>query len=466
MTIDPITRPGHHGRLFLFVAVVAMAVPIPTLAQDQPAEDDGPNIPKAEYRERREKALGAFKDGIVVMLGTRDEEFGEFVKFRQRNDLMYLTGVSQPDASLILVPSELSADGKAREILFLPPRNRGTEQWMGARIGPGPEGAEHFGIAEALPADQFQATLDALIPAKGEGESTAKPPKIYIQPGPGHDAQFSRETRLIEQFKKRNPGVTTGNPSRAIGELRKVKSAAEIALLQKAIDITGDGQRAAAQVIRPGAFEYEAQGALEGAFIKGGAERCGFFSIVGSGPNSCVLHYSDNRRRMKENELVVIDVGAEFHYYTADITRTYPTSGKFTPRQRQVYQLVLDAQRAAEKSFELGKSNMGTLTAAAHKAMRESSLRDSKGNTLDRYFVHGLGHWVGMDVHDVGSYGGPMPVGSVFTIEPGIYLAEEALGVRIEDDYLVTEKGLVKLSARIPSEPDAIEELMAKRRQP
>lgn len=460
MTSDSLSKLRLYGRILLFSGVVSiLAAPIPSFAQQ--AEEDGPNIPKAEYRERRERALEVLKDGITVMLGTRDEEFGEFVKFRQRNDLMYLTGASQPDASLVLVPADLTPDKKTREILFLPARNRGAEQWMGARIGPGTEGVEHYGIAEVLPASKFQETLDALIPAEGTDA-----PKVYIDVPGGHDSNVSREARLIDQLKKRDPAVKNASAASKIAELRKIKSPAEVALLQRAIDITGDGQRAAARVIRPGAFEYEAQGALEGAFIQGGAERCGFFSIVGSGPNSCVLHYNDNRRRMKENELVVVDIGAEFHYYTADITRTYPTSGKFSPRQRQVYQLVLDAQKAAEKSFELGKSNLGTLTAAAQKAMRESDLRDSKGNTLDRHFSHGLGHWVGMDVHDVGGYGGPLPVGSVFTIEPGTYLADEALGVRIEDDYLVTEKGLVKLSANIPSEPDAIEELMAKGRQP
>ncbi|MFO0959479.1 MAG: Xaa-Pro peptidase family protein [Isosphaeraceae bacterium] len=463
MSLELLKKSARSGLAIVFAGFVAWTSPTPSIAQQ--AEVDGPDIPKAEFRDRRAKALEAFKDGIVVMLGTRDEEFGEFVKFRQRNDLQYLTGASQPDASLILVPADLAPDKKAREILFLPARNRGTEQWMGARVGPGTEGSEHYGIAEVLPADKFQSTLDSLIPA-AEGHDGAKAPKVYIDIPRGHDSNFSREARLVEQLKKRNPGVTTGRPSQAIGELRKIKSPAEVALLQKAIDITGDGQREAARAIRPGAFEYEAQGALEGAFIKGGAERLGFFSIVGSGPNSCVLHYNDNRRKMKENELVVVDIGAEYHYYTADITRTYPTSGKFTPRQRQVYQLVLDAQKAAEDSFEVGKSNLGTLTAAAQRAMKESPLRDSKGNTLDRHFVHGLGHWVGMDVHDVGSYNGPLPVGSVFTIEPGIYLADEALGVRIEDDYLVTEKGLVKLSGKIPSAPDAIEALMASVRQP
>jgi Xaa-Pro aminopeptidase len=440
--------------------LLAALATLPSTILAQAPDDDGPNVPVAEYQQRRQKALESYQDGVLVMLGSPDEEFGEFVKFRQRNDLMYLTGAGQPDVKLLLVPGSFTADGKPKEMLFLPAKNPFTEQWMGRRIGPGDEAVSHYGIAEALPADKFRPTLMSVL-KQGDGAENAPAPKVYINIARRRQAVPSAESLLVDEIKKEVPDLQVAGLGQSIAQLRKIKSAAEIALLQKAIDITGDGQRAAAEVIRPGAFEYQAQGALEGAFLAGGAERPGYFSIVGSGPNSCVLHYNDNRRRMKEGELVVVDVGAEFHYYTADITRTYPVSGKFTERQRQVYQLVLDAQRAAEESFELGKSNIGTLAAAAQKTMRESPLRDSQGNTLDRHFVHGLGHWLGMDVHDVGDYGGPLPVGSVFTIEPGIYLADEELGVRIEDDYLVTENGLVKLSAKIPSDPDQVEKLMA-----
>jgi Xaa-Pro aminopeptidase len=185
----------------------------------------------------------------------------------------------------------------------------------------------------------------------------------------------------------------------------------------------------------------------------------GFPSIVGSGFYSTVLHYNENRKRIDAGDTIVVDIGAEYSYYTADITRTYPATGKFTERQRAIYQLVLDAQRAAERAYKPG-ATIGDLQQAARDMMRRSSLRDRQGNTLDRYFIHGLGHWLGMDVHDVGSYG-PLPVGSVFTIEPGIYIPEEKLGVRIEDDYLVTETGLVKMSAKIPCEIDDIERLMS-----
>jgi Xaa-Pro aminopeptidase len=196
--------------------------------------------------------------------------------------------------------------------------------------------------------------------------------------------------------------------------------------------------------------------------------RAGFPSIVGSGLNSTVLHYNANRRTMQDGELVVIDIGAEYFYYTADITRTYPVNGKFTPRQRAIYQLVLDAQTAAAHEFKVGVTTLGGQNRIARDVIRKSPLRakDEAGveHTLDHFFVHGLGHYLGMDVHDVGNGGKPMQPGEVFTIEPGIYIPTEGFGVRIEDDYLVTKDGLEKLSKDIPSDPDEIERLIAQSR--
>jgi Xaa-Pro aminopeptidase len=289
-----------------------------------------------------------------------------------------------------------------------------------------------------------------------------RPTKIYTVIPTGEASDISRESRFIETLRQTHPKNPIVDVSNIIAEMRKVKSAAEIELLQKAVDVSIEGHREIARAIKPGAYEYEAQAALEASWTRLGAERSGYPSIVGSGINGTVLHYNENRKRIEAGELVVVDAAAEYSYYTADITRTYPASGKFTPRQREVYQLVLDAQRAAEQAFVPGKSSLADLQRVAKKVMESSPLRDKKGNTLDKYFIHGLGHWIGMDVHDVGFYG-VLPVGSVFTIEPGIYLPDEGFGVRIEDDYLVTEKGLVKMSSKLPSEPDEVERLMSAR---
>jgi Xaa-Pro aminopeptidase len=412
------------------------------------------NQPRQEYRARRQGLMRQIKDGIVALVGAREEDFGEVGRFRQKNDFMYLTGVEVPASYLVLVPEGVIEGKPSQEILFVPPRNAFQERWTGPKIGPGAEAQQRFGIEEAASADKFQERLRELLTAAKPGT------KLYTIVPRGSTAQITREHLFIETTKRASPSLQVADVSPLVAGMRLVKSPAEQALLQKAIDITGEAQRDTAATIKPGVFEYEAQAALEYAFARNGAERPGFPSIVGSGINSTVLHYNENRKRIEAGDLVVVDIGAEYSYYTADITRTYPASGKFTDRQREIYQLVLDAQRAAEKAFKPGQSTISQLNRVASQVMKTSPLRDRNGNTLDRYFIHGLGHWLGMDVHDVGDYGKPIPAGAVFTIEPGIYIPDEKLGVRIEDDYLATESGLVKMSSRIPSELDAVERMM------
>lgn len=429
---------------------------VPVLVASTVNNDRLANIPKSEYRARRQKLLAQIKDGVVVMVGAREEDFGEVGRFRQHNDFMYLTGVQTPASYLMFVPPNVVVGKSQHETVFIPARDVRHEQWTGVQLGPGAEAEQLFGLEEVAPSTGFKDRLAQLL-QKSEG----KPLKIYtvILTGPG--SELSRESHFIESLRQSYPKNEIVDVSRLIAEMRKVKSPSEIDLLQKAVDVSIEGHRDVVGAIKPGAYEYEAQAALEAAWTRLGSERPGYPSIVGSGINGTTLHYNENRKRIEAGELVVVDAAAEYSYYTADITRTFPASGKFTPRQREVYQLVLDAQRAAEKAFVLGKSSLADLQRVAREVMQSSRLRDKHGNTLDKYFIHGLGHWIGMDVHDVGVYN-VLPVGSAFTIEPGIYLPEEGFGVRIEDDYLVTEKGLVKMSAKLPSEPDEIERMMAK----
>ncbi len=197
--------------------------------------------------------------------------------------------------------------------------------------------------------------------------------------------------------------------------------------------------------------------------------RPGFKSIVGSGPNSTIPHYFASSRQMVDGDLVVVDIGAEYQLYTADITRTYPVNGKFTPRQREIYQLVLDAQSEAARQVKPGETRLLQMNGIVRPFLKNSPLRarDANGqeHTMDYFFIHGLGHYMGMDVHDVGDAMRPMQVGEVFTIEPGIYIKSENLGVRIEDDYVVTATGAEKLSKNIPSSPDEVEARIAKSRK-
>jgi Xaa-Pro aminopeptidase len=448
----------HRTLTIATIALIAAGLALPAFAS---VNDKLANIPKSEYSVRRQKLLAQIKDGIVVMIGAREEDFGEVGRFRQRNDFMYLTGVQTPAAYLIFVPAGVISGERQRETVFIPERNIRREQWTGVQIGPGPEGQRVFGLPEVAASALFKDRLNQLLT---QAPATNKPfPKIYtiIPTGPG--SEITRESRFVETLRQSYPKNPIVDVSRTIGEMRKVKSPSEIELLQKAVDVSIEGHREIARAIKPGAYEYEAQAALEAAWTRLGAERPGYPSIVGSGINGTILHYNENRKRIDAGDLVVVDAAAEYSYYTADVTRTFPASGKFTARQREVYQLVLDAQRAAEKAFVPGKSSLNDLQRAAKKVMESSPLRDKQGNTLDRYFIHGLGHWIGMDVHDVGNYG-VLPIGSVFTIEPGIYLPDEGFGVRIEDDYLVTDSGLVKMSAKLPSEPDEVERMMSQGR--
>ncbi len=209
----------------------------------------------------------------------------------------------------------------------------------------------------------------------------------------------------------------------------------------------------------PGITEYELEAAIEYVFRAEGAERLGFPSIVGAGPNSTVLHYDKSRRRTTDGDVVVVDIGAEWGYYTADVTRTFPVNGRFTDRQRAIYDLVLGAQQAAIDAVRPGVT-IGDLTGIARRYIDEHSGDLCGSRSCNRYFIHGLSHWLGMDVHDVGSYGSELAAGMVLTIEPGIYLPDEALGVRIEDDVLVTETGFELRTGDLPRGAAEIEALM------
>jgi Xaa-Pro aminopeptidase len=448
------------GALLIFFAVALGLIARATADDDQLA-----NQPKSEYRARRQRLIEQIKDGIVVLTGAREDDFGEVGRFRQKNDFMYLSGVETPAAFLILIPANVIPGRAHQEVLFLPPRNVVRERWTGVQIGPGPEAEQRFGFQEVAGADKFYARLFEILsgpPFVTDGPRGQTRPKLYTTlPSRDSVGPLTRESQFVETIHSAAPHVVVADVAPYLAEMRKVKSPVEAGLLQRAIDITAEGQRDARMKIRPGVYEYEVQAALEGAFTRNGSERPGYPSIVGSGINSTILHYNQNHKKIEAGDTVVVDVGAEYSYYTADITRTYPATGKFTPRQREVYQLVLDAQRAAEKAFKPGEMTMSQLQRFAIDVMKASPLRDKQGNTLERYFIHGLGHWLGMDVHDVGDYSKPVPAGAVITIEPGIYIPDEKLGVRIEDNYLVTETGLVKMSGKIPSEADEIERLMS-----
>ena len=395
------------------------------------------------YRGHRARLLEQLDQrSAAIIPGAREEELEAF---RQSNNFFYLTGIEQPELLLLLAPSH-----RSREVLFLPARNLAegsmSEAWTGAKLGPGKQTEEQTGLARAADLATFPAELATLA---GELD------RLYFDYAPTPlDAPVSGQEKLLNEIREKYPHLQVLPLSRLADSLRKVKDQRELATLERAVEITGQALVEAIGQIRPGMHEYEVEAAIEYGFHRRGSQRPGFPSIVGSGPNSTVLHYNANRRRIEAGDLVLMDVGAELDYYTADITRTVPAGGSFSPRQREVYEVVLRAQQAAFAAIRPGVTII-----EVHQAARQVIEQAGFGE----FFIHYIGHYLGMDVHDVGKRTDQLQPGMVITVEPGIYLPAEGLGVRIEDNVVVTAEGCRVLSSAIPKTVEEIERLMRRR---
>ena len=407
----------------------------------------GRAVDTAATAARRRALLRRIGRGTVLIPAAHERDLEtEYLQdndFRQDNTFFYFTQLETQDAWLLMTargPDTLDT------VLFLPPRMPGRERWTGLRLGPDSVAVRLSGIATVLPTDSLDARL---------ARARLRVPPLYV---PLH-ARTRHDRRIGDLVW----GDDIRNVLPLVDSMRAVKDADEIARLRRAVDISVAGHVAAMRAARPGMHEYELEAVLEAGFRRNGADRVGYPSIVGSGPNSTVLHYDVNRRRTENGDLVVIDAAAEWGQYTADVTRTFPVNGTFTPRQKAIYDLVLGAQQAAFDSVRPGMT-MRQLDAIARRHMRAHSGTLCGAKTCDdgEYFNHGLGHPIGMDVHDVG-FSRPFEPGTVITIEPGIYLTAEGLGVRIEDDVLVTATGAEWLSTGAPRTTEAIERLMRRR---
>ncbi len=435
------------------LTVVSVLLPGPLSAANLPgvvAAPDSALIPAKVLEGRRAALFDLLEPGIVLIRSADPRDFFEHPQdtdFRQNNNFYYLTGLEEPNSWLVMFKPEA---GPGKAVLYLPERNPMSESWTGPRLGPGEEAVRRTGIKEVRPVTEFE---EEVVTRLRSGWALQEYRWLYLQMGE-ETAQTQEFVELALESMR-----TISDVGALLAELRVVKDSVELARLRRAIDITAEAQREAMKAIRPGMYEYQLEAVVEYVFHSLGAERVGYPSIVGSGPNSVILHHDKNRRRMEEGDLVVVDVGAEYGYYTADVTRTFPVSGKFTERQRAIYELVLATQKTVIDSIRPG-IRVAQLEQIARRHMREHSDALCGDATCDRYFRHGLGHWIGMDVHDVGGYGRPLEPGMVLTIEPGIYLADESLGVRIEDDVLVTEDGHEVLSAHAPKGVEEIEALM------
>jgi Xaa-Pro aminopeptidase len=417
--------------------------------------------PNADYHARRE-ALARKVAGVVVLFAaTENDGPNDLYGFRQDDNFYYLSGLSEPGAALLIASAaEAKGDAPARsytEILFLPPRNLTQEKWTGPKLGAeNPEASKITGFDHVEDMGQLPNNV-----AKYVGGAR---PAIYT------DIASQGETAASSQplgfLKRLNAYLSFHDVGPMVASLRTTKDPGEAALVRKAVDASVAAHFAAFKTVKPGVNEREIAALMEYEWGKRGCERVAYAPIVGSGYFSTVLHYSDDDNVMKSGDVVVIDAAGEYSMYASDITRTLPVNGHFTARQREIYDIVLGAQRAAEAAFKSGKSTMkrdapDSLYEVARDYINTHG-KDLHGEPLGKYFIHGLGHPVGLNVHDASDPDAPLGPGQVFTIEPGIYITEENLGVRIEDDYWVDPDGkLVKLSAALPSKAEDVEKLMA-----
>ncbi len=407
-----------------------------------------------EYQKRRQAVRSKMEPNSVLIL--RSSERSDEGPYRQENNLYYLTGINEPTTSLLLY-----ADGAAtaaprgsggmaagfREILF----------WSPAGSGPGETQAlpEKPGFATVRRPAEFQTYLDRVL--------LSAAPILYFdyQRSRNLDEPLTADEELLKRARDRGAAFAVKPAASLIATLRRSKSPAEIETLKTAAAITAEALKEAMRTADPGLYEYQIQSIIEHVFSFNGARRPGFSTIVGSGPNSCILHWSENTRQTKDGDLVVLDVGAEHQMYTADITRTIPINGTFTKRQRDVYEIVLQANQAAIEmvapGVDMGDINRRVNDILSQGLIKLGLIKDAGG--LRKYYTHGLSHSVGLQVHDVGGLG-KLETGMVITIEPGLYLPEEGFGIRIEDDVVVTGNGHLVITGGVPKTVQEVEELM------
>jgi len=445
-------------------------------------------IANEEYAERRGALAAATGEGLILAVGSAAPP-QDYIPFHQNSPFRYLTGFTEPDAALLL---EVRDGAIAWERLFVNPRDPATETWEGYRVGP--EGAREATGVPGRSVEELQQVLDSVVAATGTDE-------LQVVGAYDPDAAVLNDvTQRVQRLTAAHQDLQLSTaPNGEVSTLRGVKSEAELELLRKTTALTVEAHHEMMRAVRPGMNEFEVQALVEYTFRRYGSERPAFASIVGSGPNSTILHYNQNDRFMEDGDILLVDIGAGYGGYAADITRTVPVNGTFSEPQREIYQLVRDAQAAAEELAEPGVHFGQMAQVAAEvlaRGLTELGLIEAPDATFEGeggqeipqlylFYMHGLGHGIGLDVHD------PWPPvlepGVAFTIEPGVYvrpnLFDEVIpdtprnrelmeairpayerylniGVRIEDDYIVTEEGLEWISPA-PREVDEIEALMA-----
>jgi len=436
----------------LFSAVLILIATLSASAMERQAN--------ADYRARRvalAKLLSSDGGTLVLFAPTEAEGQNNLYGFRQEDNFFYLTGWAEPGAAVVINSNPYT------EVLFLAEHNRTQEKWTGPKLGPeNPDAARLTGFDRVASLDNMHDELIKILPQ----------PRAVVYSDLGANGQASASTGPMEWLRRANtfPNYVSFKESAPLlARLRMVKDAGELQLITHAVQASEAAHRAALQAIHPGVGEREISALMQYEFGKRGCERPAYAPIVGSGFYSTVLHYSLDSGTMQSGDVVVMDVAGEYSMYASDITRTAPVNGKFTPRQREIYNIVLGAQEAAIHAFKAGKSRLARATdpdslfKVAIDYINDHG-RDLHGQPLGQYFIHGLGHHVGLNVHDLSDISAPLDKNMVFTLEPGIYIPEEKLGVRIEDMFYVDQDGkLVMMTHDLPRTADEVEQAMKAR---
>src|SRR5262245_42204435 len=505
------TRAHRRVRLLRTALALALAAfwTAPARLSAQPDADAA--ALREDLKARRARLMTALGTNAMAILWSaparvysRDVDY----EYRQDSDLLYLTGIEQPDTVLVLLPGSR----RRKEMLFITPPNPRREHYVGRFLSP-EEARARTGIETVFSTAEFDQFLAATFARRPYGvsvdagrasddhdsffrardEGTARLALRLEQP-PAMNEPLTDEYVFANRARERLVGASIVNLAPAVHALRQVKTPYEQKVLIESVDISSEAHLAGMRAARPERFEREVESAIEGVYLARGAMSPGYPSIVGSGPNATVLHYAASSRRMKESELLLVDAAAKYKGQTGDITRTYPASGRFTPPQREIYELVLAAQDAGIKAARIGGRTLD-IERAAETVIKQGLLKlnlitDPNGAQFRTWYTHGICHWIGMDVHDVGDYRRPLEAGMAFVIEPGLYIRQEALdqlpdtpenrafrekvapaverykgiGVRIEDSFLLTDTQLVRLSAKVPRTIQEIDEFMRSRR--
>lgn len=426
-------------------------------------------IEKNLFIENRKKFIAQLQPKSIAIFHSNDEMprngDGAF-PFRQQSDLFWLSGIDQEQTILVLSPEHPLPE--YREVLFLRKTNEHIAVWEGHKYTK-EEAREASGIQHIFWTEDFQAMLPMLMHHSKNVYVNLNENDRFVTEVVYRDERFARELRSKypnHQYERSGP---------VMAKLRAIKSDPEVKQMQIAADITEKAFRRVLGFVRPGVMEYQIEAEITHEFLWNRATGHAYSPIIASGASACVLHYTENNRECKEGDVILMDFGAEYANYAADLTRCIPVSGKFTKRQKDVYNAVLRVMRAATQMLvvgniipkyheEVGKLMEQELIGLGLLKAEDVKKQDPKQPLYKKYFMHGTSHFLGLDVHDIGNRYEPMQAGMVFTCEPGIYIPEENLGIRIENDILITAKGPVDLMANIPIEADEIEDLMAKQR--